>query len=107
MIAWYGNRKTKQNFIVSRSPTVARSLTVVLGGDMLIVALLKHESRLCSSSKTFQSYDILFSEADVERVENTRNPAEDGQDDTDHLQVQWYMADEWYGHNDTDQFKSS
>ena len=79
---------------------------MVLGGDKLIVALFKRLSRLCCC-KTFQSYDILFSEADVERVENTRNPAEDGQDDTDHLQVQWYMADEWYGHNDTDQFKSS
>ena len=42
MIPWYGNHKTKQNFIVSRSQLVARSLTVVLGGDKLIVALFKH-----------------------------------------------------------------
>ena len=35
VIPWYGNRETKQNFIVSRSPIVARSLIVVLGGDKL------------------------------------------------------------------------
>ena len=35
VIPWYVNRETKQNFIVSRSPIVARSLIVVLGGDKL------------------------------------------------------------------------
>ena len=35
VIPWYGNRETKQNFIVSRSPIVARFLIVVLGDDKL------------------------------------------------------------------------